>query len=60
MNMDSKCFDVTHILASILAWIMHWQHWYKKGFWKDGEHQNIDMYAKLFIVLDHFNVDFKI
>lgn len=29
------------------------------GFWKDGEHQNIDMYAKLFIDLDHLNVDFQ-
>jgi hypothetical protein len=38
---------------------MHWRHWYKKGFWKDGEHQNIDNYAKVFIDLDHLNVDFQ-
>lgn len=31
----------------------------KKGFWKDGEHQNIDKYAKLFIDLDNLNVDFQ-
>jgi hypothetical protein len=55
MIMDSKCFHVTHILA----WIMHWQHWYKKGFLERWWTPNIDMYAKLFIDLDNLNVDFQ-